>query len=404
LPPPHETPPLNRFVADELGRQANDLTDQWLGHLSTTAGAHPFHLLAAEELREHIPELVRDIAEYTHVPVDAARSGVIDRLRLHAERRREQGYDIQQLLTEFEMLSRIVFGAFSEVVRGYPGVADPGEVADLAGRLREGLMQITSDAVGIYRQQELRLRRRLAERLADFARTIGHELKNPLGAAQVGTQMLQEEAIVQTSEDRNRFTEMILRNLVRMHDLIDDIYALALAEEAEGVERWIPIDRAVEKVFEEVRERAQEKGVRLEVEGAVPDVWVDAIRVEIALVNLVGNAIKYSDPGKQERWVKVGVERVTEGEPAEVRWQIRVADNGLGIPKALQGNVFQRHFRAHPDRAKGTGFGLAITHEVVTVRGGRIWFESEETRGTTFYFVVPGHEDEPEIAGAKVQP
>ena len=84
----------------------------------------------------------------------------------------------------------------------------------------------------------------------------------------------------------------------------------------------------------------------------MPDVQVDATRVELALINLIGNAIKYSDPTKEDRWVRVSVQR------DERWWRISVEDNGVGIPEGMQDRVFEQFVRAHPGVAEGSGLGL----------------------------------------------
>jgi len=110
---------------------------------------------------------------------------------------------------------------------------------------------------------------------------------------------------------------------------------------------------------------------------------VDATRVELALINLVGNAVKYSDPNEEDRWVRLGVQREDGG-----YWRISVADNGLGIPEEMQGLIFEQFVRAHPEVADGTGLGLAIVQAAVAQIGGRVWLESTPGDGTTFHFTV----------------
>ena len=128
---------------------------------------------------------------------------------------------------------------------------------------------------------------------------------------------------------------------------------------------------------------AGEREVRIEVREPIPDVQVDATRVELALINLIGNAIKYSDPEEDDRWVRVGVQRQEDG-----HWRISVSDNGLGIPEEMQALVFEQFVRAHPEVADGTGLGLSIVRTAVEQIGGRIWLESENGTGTAFHLTV----------------
>lgn len=382
---------LDDVVADELSRRADALAQEWIDGIERTRPKHQPKTALVADLREHIPTLVRSIVEYMRAPGNATHSTVVESLRLHADRRRALGYDIHKLLTDFEVLSRLVFSAFTETVGRFEQHADAREVAELAGRLRQALMEITSEAVGMYRDAEMEQRRVLGTKLSDFARAMAHELKNPLGAAQSGVQMLQDTDVVKTADDRERFMRIVLRNLVRMQDLIQDIRALVTADGSEREERWASLAAVVAKVFAELQPEADARGVHLEVEGTIPQATVDASRLEIAMANLVGNAIKYSDATKADRRVVVTAREADEHPfPA---WRIEIRDNGLGIPASAQPNVFRRHFRAHPKVAEGTGFGLAIVFELVKSAGGRIWFDSEEKRGTTFYVVIPDGAD-----------
>jgi signal transduction histidine kinase len=165
----------------------------------------------------------------------------------------------------------------------------------------------------------------------------------------------------------------------------DDVHALAIAQGSEETAqgRRLSLRALVAETLGEMQGMAAEKGVRIEPPDDVPDVQVDATRVELALINLVGNAVKYSDPAKPERWVRLGAGRDQDG-----FWRITVADNGVGIPETMQDEIFEQFVRAHPDVADGTGLGLSIAREAVEQMGGRIWLESRDGEGTTFFFTV----------------
>ena len=174
-----------------------------------------------------------------------------------------------------------------------------------------------------------------------------------------------------------------------MDDLIEDIRELVMEDRAMGTIGQIPLHEAVSAVFDEIAPRAEERGVKLVLEHDLPDIQVDPTRVEIALMNLVNNAVKYADPEKAERWVRVGAKLHGNGDDLDRAWIVHVADNGLGIPESLQNRVFARHFRAHPEVAEGTGFGLSIARHLAMQAGGAIDFESKEGEGTTFYLTIP---------------
>jgi signal transduction histidine kinase len=172
---------------------------------------------------------------------------------------------------------------------------------------------------------------------------------------------------------------------------VDDVRALALAQLAQASSgRFLPIGEVLGEVLMEVRTRVEERGVRIEIQEPILDLAVDASRVEIVLLNLIGNAAKYADPGKPVRWVRVSFSRP----PGSEEWWVEVADNGLGIPPEVHGRIFERFFRAHPDAAEGSGLGLSIVKEAIQQLDSRLEFESEPGQGTTFRFRLPTPEED----------
>jgi signal transduction histidine kinase len=169
---------------------------------------------------------------------------------------------------------------------------------------------------------------------------------------------------------------------------VDDVRSLALVQHGEGGAeiRLRPLAEVIETVLEEFEPEAVARGVALALEGAAPALEVDAARVELALMNLVGNAVKYADPAKAERWVRL---RVLLSDAVD-EWSVVVEDNGLGIPEPLHERVCERFFRAHPEAAEGTGLGLSIAREGLEQIGARLEFHSEAGVGSRFWIVLPG--------------
>lgn len=375
-------------VAGEIKRRSQTLTKEWIENLSERLGVRPGRLVPSEDLLDHIPLVLSGVADFVELPVAAVASSVQGRLRLLAQLRREQGYDISELLLEFETLSDILSETYVEIIAQQDD-PDPVEVARLAGRIRTGLARITTVTVATYRQEEQDQKRELSQRLSDFANAIAHELKTPLGAASAAVEMLMEEELAKDEEQQRRFTELVVRNLKRAMDLMADLRVLALAEGALAEPRWLSLTQVLKEVVETFQGLSENHGgVDILIDDEVPDIDVDAARVEIALANLISNAIKYSDPEKEERWAKISTRRL-DGDDGSGRWRITVEDNGLGIPEEYQNNIFQRHFRAHPEAAEGSGLGLALTSGIVIQNGGSISFESTPGEGSSFHIDLP---------------
>lgn len=268
-------------------------------------------------------------------------------------------------------------------------IVEPIRRAHLPDVDRE-VARMISAVAGVLIEEEIRERRELAGTIDIFTRTLAHELKNPIGAAEGGAQMILDDAIAADPARRRRFAELIVRNLRRAGELVNDLRLIIAARRGEEAEsRPQAFAAIVSDVIHEVRGGAAQRGVKITVADPLPDLVVDGARISLVMMNLVWNAIKYADTAKGERWVRLGARQsVGDG------WYCFVADNGLGIPNDHQKLVFERFHRAHPHVATGTGLGLTITREAIEQLGGRIWLESSEGAGTTFYFTLPPAETE----------
>jgi signal transduction histidine kinase len=384
-------------LAERLRSASDELTDEWLRRLGERLGVRPRRLLPTEQLRDHIPAVLLGMADYLEWPIDQIPNETVDIIRTLTQLRREQGYDVQEIVSEIDVLGDLVSERIANWVDEMEDPLTPQDAIGATARICKVLRTVLGVAVGTYREEELRQDRELARRLDEFASMIAHEFRSPLSAIGMSAELLAEEEVARAAHSREKHAQRIRDRLERVWHLVDDVRALAIAEGARAEPRWVAIQDVVGRIFEEVETVAKRHDVRLQFDVGEADFQVDAARVEIALMNLVVNAIKFCDEGKSERWVRLGL-GPAESQGLEGGRRITVADNGVGIQPASHNKVFQRFFREHPD-VEGTGLGLSITKSVVEQRGGRLWFESVPGEGTTFFMEIPQRLEREESQG-----
>lgn len=382
---------LEAHLGGELHRRSAELTRLWLDRLTARLDVHPRRIFPSDTLLNDMPEVLRAVSDYLCSGGDIGAEQVVrDEMTKLARLRREQGYDIDEILAEFEILGKILYDALREEAGKFGRKVSPDYAVEVGERLYRALMVITKITATTFREEGFQDRRERARLLGSFGRDLAHELRNRLSTAETALHLLGQEDL--DGPTRERVLLALRRTVKRIEGVADDVHALAIAQGSEETAqgRRLSLRALFEETVSELRGMAEERGVRIEAQEMVPDVQVDATRVELALINLIGNAIKYSDPAKEDRWVRVSVQR------DDRYWRISVEDNGVGIPDGMQDRVFEQFVRAHPAVAEGSGLGLAIAREAVEQMGGRIWLESRTGVGTTFAFTVL---DPPEARG-----
>lgn len=231
---------------------------------------------------------------------------------------------------------------------------------------------------------------------SDFVSFVAHELKNPMTSIKGYTELIAGGAVGQVNEMQTNFLYTIKSNIERMSTLVSD-----LNDDAKIEAGRLRLEYKVTTVAEIVDEVAANMKRQIDDKKQVLDIlipqnmrpiWADRIRVGQALTNLLSNAYKYTP---ENGTMQIGGEESenhwdTEGAP----WVIHlwVKDNGIGLTMEDQQKIFQRFFRSDDPKAReapGTGLGLNITKSLVEMQGGRIWFESEFRKGSTFHFTIP---------------
>jgi two-component system phosphate regulon sensor histidine kinase PhoR len=249
-------------------------------------------------------------------------------------------------------------------------IVTPFEEADT-----EGYLVILQDLTRIRRLETVR---------RDFISNISHELRTPLAGLKALVDTLRGGAI----KDRptaKRFLKRMDAEVDTLTQMVEELLELSRIESGLAPLRLAstPIAEVVIPPVERLRPQAERAGLEFTVRPLAeePQVLADAERARQVLTNLVHNAIKFTPPGG----------RVTiAARPSADEVVISVRDTGVGIPVEDLPRIFERFYKADQARSGGgTGLGLAIAKHVVQGHGGRIWAESVEGEGSTFYFTLP---------------
>jgi len=238
-----------------------------------------------------------------------------------------------------------------------------------------------------------------------FVFSVSHDLRSPLvnlqGFSQELTSTVDElrslwqnnsanaEAIGRTLEmlddDMQPSLRFIQAGVLRLSSIIDALLRLSRAGRIEYQIQAVDVEPMVKRIVDALQGSMKERGATVTI-GKLPPAWGDASALEQVFGNLLSNAVNYLD-AKRPGLIEVSAVNLPEADRDTVTYQIK--DNGVGISALHQIKVFQAFQRLQPDLAKGEGMGLTMTRRIVERHDGRIWLESVEGTGTTFFVTLP---------------
>ncbi len=231
---------------------------------------------------------------------------------------------------------------------------------------------------------------------SEFVSFVSHELKNPMTSIKGYTELLAAGAVGPVTDAQANFLATIKSNVERMSTLVSDLADVSRIEAGRLRLDFkaFTLQDAVEEVARSLRRQVEDKKQQLEIqlEAGLPNIWADRMRVVQIITNLVSNAYKYTPAGGRILIAAESSDNHWDSEGARKVVHLWVQDNGIGINEEDQAKIFQKFFRSEDPKTRevtGTGLGLNITRSLVEMQGGRIWFESEYRKGTTFHFTVP---------------
>lgn len=220
------------------------------------------------------------------------------------------------------------------------------------------------------------------KQLEQFAYIASHDLQEPLRMVGIFTQLLERKYKDNLDEDADEYIDFIVDGAKRMKYLIDDLLTFSRLNTYEEVEfENVNMEFAFDDVLSNLKVLIDENNAEI-THDHLPTVKGDPSQLMQVLQNLVSNAIKFHGEDKPEIHVS--------SKDAGDEWIFSVKDNGIGINQKHQDKIFEIFKRLHnKEKYEGTGMGLSICKRIIEMHNGRIWLESEEGVGSTFYFTIP---------------
>ncbi|MFZ1992344.1 MAG: response regulator [Alphaproteobacteria bacterium] len=322
--------------------------------------------------------------------------------------------------TKFEPTTR---GSQAKLTASFPFIGDQGRFYDLELETASGwrwfavqevpirdkagaLIEIQSVARDVTERKQVEEQLRAARDEAEaasrsktmFLATMSHEIRTPMNGILGMTGLLLDSGL---SPEQLNYAQTVRESGEALLALINDILDFSKIEAGKiHLEpELFDVHGLVEGVAELLGPRAHERGLAIEtiVDANIPENYTgDAARLRQVLVNLAGNGIKFTEKGGVTIKASFAPGR-QPGEDGRVRLLFEVADTGIGVPKEARDAIFEHFVQAdssHARRYGGSGLGLAISKRIIEAMGGRLGLDTEEGKGSTFWFMVPLETDE----------
>ncbi|MCM8775779.1 MAG: ATP-binding protein [Candidatus Omnitrophica bacterium] len=237
-----------------------------------------------------------------------------------------------------------------------------------------------------------------------FLANVSHDLKSPLISMTKSASLILNHYDELKKEEILHFMEILERQGNHLQLLISDLLDITALEAGKlrVYKRNVNLMHLVYQAIDNTKVLADRKKITITLNKQTEDtvIFADDTRIVQVLHNLLDNAIKFTSEGGT---IEISV--CPEGDDKK-SLRVSVKDNGVGIPEEKLRLIFQRFEQAHDPTIgvpNGTGLGLTIVKEIVALHSGKVWVESEENKGSTFYFTLPAREDIPIFEGKKIE-
>lgn len=387
--------PFAESVAESLAARMQAaqsvLARRWLDQLNEILLVERHAVFPGEQLLDHIPEIIVEISRFLRAPETeaiSANTAVMSKAAELGALRYQQRASVHQLLREYHLLGELLERFITDEVAAMGPEADAVAALNALSRVSQCVRVLQQQTVDSFVGKYTDTIERQTSQLRGFTRLVSHEIRQPLGVLQVVAR------IIPTDDPRLApLLEMLARNVTRMGEVSAKLERLARVARVDDTptEQEVDFGALARDVETQLQDMAKARDVRIVIDDDLPRLVADTGRAELVLVNLIANAIKYADPDKSDRFVRIS--RALASDVAIV-----VSDNGIGIDPAKASAIFDQFIRAHADRdeelgAQGLGLGLAIVRECMDAMNGTVTLSSEEAVGSAFTLTWPARDN-----------
>nr|WP_315254850.1 ATP-binding protein [uncultured Flavobacterium sp.] len=282
------------------------------------------------------------------------------KLRVEAEGLKEINKNLQSILNSMNLENESI---------------DNPEVQNSAEYIKQQAIEIVK--INKQREELLKNLEKQNQALDDYTHMVSHDLKSPLRSIDTIINWYVEDNEGKIDAKNRKSLDLILFNVEKMDLLINGILNYSSIEKQESETRCLDINILLDEIIQSIN---VPKHIEIKSNDNLPKVFGNHFRFRQLFQNLIQNAINYND--KEKGIVSIDfVEREDE-------YEFSIADNGVGISEKYQHKIFGI-FSKLESNTKSTGIGLSIVKKIIDLYGGKIWLESQETIGTTFYFTLP---------------
>lgn len=265
------------------------------------------------------------------------------------------------------------------------------DLQELNANLERTVVERTKELVSANNQLEEKNKKleELSQAKTAFVSLVSHQLRSPLTAARWAVAGLVEAVAAKEENEIKKFLDFLSVNNGRMTSLVDNLLNVARIEENRLLYEFkrVEFGEIVKELIDNLSPIAKEKSVTISYQEQLRSdsfaVMADKEKLYLAMENILDNAVKYTPEGEK---IEVKIKK----ESSRLVFSIR--DHGVGIPKEDQAKIFSKFFRArNVPRNEGSGFGLGlfIAKKIIEDHGGKVYFQSEEGSGTTFFIELP---------------